>query len=214
MVMVSSYAKATTLEPVLDERRCVVIQGKEGPFQPDDDMGRVLEGIMNEKAVNATFAVLHFVDKLIVAKVNENKLCFEHEAVNDLTHSHFLEARAFSASGELHAWRHEKDLRWRIRVDLEQGDARTEESTRDGIVETCLSLDEALCTWGTSCKDRFIEEKHRGFTFAVPFDITSEDLPLGYVVRHYLHHDVDGLLTVHDGRLVAFVNKTGVEIHG
>jgi len=122
------------------------------------------------------------------------------------------ELRLFGPDGELYLWRNDENFRYRLRRDraeppkfLQVGEEKNgyPASALDELPDTA---DEWQVLWGTQLRPGTpwpLVQEERGVQFAVPHSLTSNQLPLRLLVRHYLNYDkATGLAYYHDLRLV------------
>ena len=138
--------------------------------------------------------VLYTHNKVVIGKVWDNQLFPQ----KDFGERYFKEIRIFNKRAELHIWRYNERLYYRLRIDGED--------ELENIYE------EEHIIWGTDIEKKenaaLLKEK-RGTNIEVPYKIEKDDLPIKYKVRNYFIYDENGLIKFHDARLVEFVNKEG-----
>ncbi len=150
------------------------------------------------------FLIVYKYNEIYLGLINNNTIMKGYlelnrvNVKNELNINHILDLRMFCEKGELHLWKYNDTLQWRLR--------------KDGEGEDCDIYEEDHYIWGTkiSDEDEFsIIEECRGMQLTFPFSLKEQPLPLKYKVRNYIKYDGDGLINFIDSRIVHFINNNG-----
>lgn len=117
----------------------------------------------------------------------------------ELAPSMIKELRAFSSVGELYIWSQGEELKYRLRIDGNDG-------------EKLHSYEEEHYMWGTHVQRTFVIEENRGMKYTMPFPAAHLKMPLKYTVKNYYTFDELGLIQFQDARLVQFLNCSEIPL--